>query len=278
MNARTSWSVIALFLLVTTVGCSRAEHGMNAQVAAAAEAPPAPSADRAHTAAGSMREVHVVLELDMASAEAARDALTKLGDVTRAADGFVQLTSFGANDTRSHLVLRVPPASLPALRAACAGAGALARDEETQVDVTDAIADLDARLRAARTEESRLLALVAERTGTVGDVLAAERALADVRDRIERVDAESRASHGRVDLATVDVWLAHPVRGQGEGTIATRLATAAKDGVSAAGVVTLGAATMTLRAGPTMAIFALLGAIAVVIARRRRVPRVSPAA
>jgi hypothetical protein len=168
-------------------------------------------------------------------------------------------------------VLRVPVAALPLVRGACGDSGAIARDEETQTDVTDAIADIDARLHAGQVEESRLLALVAERTGSVGDVLAAERALADVRDRIERLDAESRASHGRVDLATVDVWLAHPQGEEGDGTIAARLSSAAKEGIRTGGDAALAVATIGLRMGPSFALLALFsGGVFAFVKRLRK--------
>jgi hypothetical protein len=283
MNVRRSWrAAVVGFGFVALTGCARADQGEPAASVArdsveakGAQARPAAGAE-ARPAAGSLREVRVSLELELRSADGARAALARLGEVARGAGGFVQVASSGTGEARSHLVLRVPPASLAMVRAACADAGAIARDEETQTDVTDAIGDLDARLRAGQVEESRLLALVAERTGSVGDVLAAERALADVRDRIERLDAESRASHGRVELATVEVWMAHPEGAQGEGTIAARLSSAAKDGVRGAGDVALSMATIALRVGPSAAIFALLAGGLLALVKRWRGRRGGP--
>lgn len=223
---------------------------------------------------GSLREIHLALEIELGSTDGARTTLAKLEDVARSAGGFVQLSSSGRDEGRSHLVLRLPPGALSRLRIVAVESGAVARDEETATDVTDAISDLDARLRAGRAEESRLLALVAERTGSVADVLAAERAIADVRERIERLDAESHASHGRVDLATVDVWLLHPATGNGERSVGTRLVTAAKDGANAAGELSLGIATMTLRAAPSVTLLGLLAATFAVLVRRWRGRRV----
>jgi hypothetical protein len=266
-----SWRAAVVGLgVVALAGCARADHGEPAATVARASVAADAKGGEARPAAGSLREVRVSLELELRSADGARAALAKLGEIARGAGGFVQVASVGTGEARSHLVLRVPPASLAMVRAACADAGAVALDEETQRDVTDAIADLDARLRAGQVEESRLLALVAERTGSVGDVLAAERALADVRDRIERLEAESRASHGRVELATVDVWMAHPEGAAGEGTVAARLSSAAKDGVRGAGDAALSMATVSLRAGPTAAIFALLAGGLIALVKRWR--------
>src|SRR6185436_4221729 len=98
-------------------------------------------------------------------------------------------------------------ADLGAVRAALGAGGTIARESVQTTDVTDALADLDARLRSAREEEKRLLKLLEERTGSLNDVLASERALAGVRERIEQLEAQQRVAQGRVDLATVDVWL-----------------------------------------------------------------------
>lgn len=94
-------------------------------------------------------------------------------------------------------------------------------------------------------------------TGNLADVLAVEKALADVRERIERFETEQRAAHGRVDFAVVAVSL--NARGAFDGApLGQQLAIAAREGISAARTATVLVVTTALRAGPTLL---MLGAV-----------------
>ena len=217
-------------------------------------------------------EVHDALSLDLAADVSPSEATHRLDAFASAQGGFVEESSTQGSDeeTSAHAILRVPPTQLEALRALLASMrkdGTTTQESLTAKDVGDALADLEARLHAAREEETRLLHLLDDKTGTLADVLAVERALSDVRDRIERLEAEQRVSQGRVDLATVDVWLrAAP----SDASIASRMSSAGRDGLRLARDATLGATMLFLRVGPTLALFALFVAIPLFALRRRR--------
>lgn len=204
-------------------------------------------------------EIRATFTLDVDSDERAATLGRQLAAFAEAHDGWVQSSSLG-DGGGAHVVLRVPPDSLGALRATLArAAGAEGfRESTSATDVTDALADLDARLRAARLSETRLLALLEQRTGALADVLAVERSLEEVRTRIEQLEAEQRGAQGRVDRATVEVWLrqdALDVR----APLGRQVTAAARDGVRALRVVAVGSLLLALRAGPLLLALAALG-------------------
>ena len=218
-------------------------------------------------------EVRAELSIEVESDRVALDAARALDALSTAHGGFVELSSLHEGDGSSHLVLRVPASELPAIRAILASAqkdGTLLHETQTTKDVTDALADLDARLHSAREEESRLLKLLAERTGTLADVLAVERALADVRQRVERLEADQRVGEGRVELATVDVYLrSQPTPGT-EISLASRIKNAAGDGLGTAREALTGAFLLLLRVGPTLTLLAAFAFALWSAARRLR--------
>jgi hypothetical protein len=217
-------------------------------------------------------EVHDALSIDLASNVSTSEAAHRLDALATSKGGFVEESSTQGSDDQAsaHVVLRVPPSEIESVRALLASMrrqGTTTDEALTAKDVGDALADLDARLSAAQKEETRLLRILDEKTGTLADVLAAEHALSDVRDRIERLQAEQRVSQGRVDLATVDVWLrTRPP----EVSIASRMSSAGRDGLALARDATLGATTLFLRLAPTFALFALFVAVPLFALRRRR--------
>jgi hypothetical protein len=117
------------------------------------------------------------------------------------------LTMIGDPSTRRSLraTLRVPAAQLDALLAGIRTLGRVQSESIGTDDVTESFRDLGLRTANARREEQRLVELLSKRTGDLADVLAVERELARVRLDIERMEAETRATQQRVNLATIDL-------------------------------------------------------------------------
>lgn len=249
----------ALFLLclLLLAACGKAE---------APHAGLAPGGSKEVGPRRAMLEVRVDITMDVASGDDAARIARAATDRAVASGGFAESSSIGTGG--STLVLRVPVAEVDNVRAVLAENGPLAREARTARDVTDAVMDLDARVKAAKIEEDRLLALLQNKTGNLADVLAVEKALADVRERVERLETEQRAAHGRVDLAVVAVNL--HVRGAFEGApVGQQLVAAAREGVAIARASVMFAATTALRVGPTLLILAGVGLVLVRLARRR---------
>lgn len=73
-------------------------------------------------------------------------------------------------------------------------------------DVTEEYVDLQARIDNKRRLESRILALLEERTGELKHVIEVEQELARVREEIERMEGRLRYLADRVAMTTVTIY------------------------------------------------------------------------
>ncbi|MEX1016196.1 MAG: DUF4349 domain-containing protein [Phycisphaeraceae bacterium] len=133
-------------------------------------------------------------------------------------DGFVE-----ARDVRetsregqytAELTLRVPADRLDTLLPELRGRSIrVLHEQQRAADVTDQHADLDARLRNLRHAEQELRTLMTELRETADDVdavMQAYRELTNVREQIERYEAQLQRLEQQVALATVHLQLLGP--------------------------------------------------------------------
>lgn len=99
--------------------------------------------------------------------------------------------------------LRVPAPELMAALSELKSLGRVENESQTGDEVTQQHADLVARLKNSRETEQRLEAILQERTGKIGDVLAVEQEIARVRGEIEQMEAEQKSLEHRVNFAAV---------------------------------------------------------------------------
>jgi hypothetical protein len=272
-------TALSLALALAGAGCAKRDasgaHGNAAATQGPAAAAGAPRDATKNGATASPRrqllEIQASFELGLASGTSLQAASTPLVALVESRGGYVEESELGGGaQAQGRLVMRVPTAALGELRARLAQGGDVLRESQTAKDVTDAIADVDARRSSAAAEEARLLKLLDEKTGSLADVLAVEKALADVRERIERLDAEARVAKGRVELATVTIVLRPAAVSDADRAFADRLREAARDGLSTARDVVVGLTLLGLRAAPTLAVLGLLPALLLLAARRGR--------
>lgn len=105
---------------------------------------------------------------------------------------------------------------IPAERfdAALDGLSAIGKLEAVNVraeDVGEEFTDVSARIENARRLEARLIDLLATRTGKLTDVLEVERALARVREEIERYEGRVRYLRAHAALSTLTISVHEPV-------------------------------------------------------------------
>ncbi|MGA7190180.1 MAG: DUF4349 domain-containing protein [Candidatus Acidiferrales bacterium] len=103
--------------------------------------------------------------------------------------------------------LRIPAKQLDGFLADLRKLGHVEEESRGNEEVSAQYVDLQARLRAARATEQRLIELLGTRTGKLSDVLEAERELARVRGEIESMQGENAVLVHRVSYATVQVEL-----------------------------------------------------------------------
>ncbi len=188
-----------------------------------------------------------------------REAASALRTFTEDAHGFVSASEERA-DT-AHLRLRVPSTELGSLRETLSTIDEALRLTEAREDVTEAHADLGARLRNQRATEARLLALLDDRTATLGDVLAAERELARVREQIETLETEERALSHRVAMADVEVSIHRRTPSLLDAPFES-VASAFVFGARGALSLAVGAAVVLGAAAPSIAVLLVLALVA----------------
>lgn len=178
------------------------------------EAAPASAAD--HSAAeGRMVAYTARLTLRVSSPS---DEMQVFEAMAHEFGGFVQSSDLqqGEQEGRhiGQLRLRVPAHRLDELLAAIRGRDVQVLSEQRDAsDVTEQYIDTDARLRNAQRTEEQLLALMGqllEATGELDVILATQRELSAVRERIERMQASQRQLQDRVAMARVDLSLLGP--------------------------------------------------------------------
>ena len=178
------------------------------------------------------------------------------------ASGFIdRMTVTGDASIQRQLIarLRVPGDRLSDTLARLRGLGAVVEDTQGSDDVTDQMVDLDARITNARATEKRLGEILQNRTGRLSDVLEVERELARVRLDIERLDAEKTNLARRVSYATIDLTITEERKtAESPLTLGTRIRLAALDGIENVQSTVLGLLLFALRAGPSLAFWAVL--------------------
>lgn len=180
-----------------------------ATAAAASDARPVPPQTALSTAseAGAMliRTGESRLEVDSLSA-----AIAALERAAAAADGWIaeSSVSLGEHEHRSaRLVVRVPAARWDDLVAGLRSIGEPRHLSTATEDVGEQFVDLNAQLANAQRVEARYLELLRTRTGSLEDLLAVERELARVRERIESLQGRLRYLGERVAVSTMVVHL-----------------------------------------------------------------------
>ena len=109
----------------------------------------------------------------------------------------------------ANVVLRVPSEDFDATMDEAQALGEVRQVETETEDVSDQLVDLEARLANLATQRDRLRELM-EATNDTRDVLAVQEELADVQERIERLEAQQQQLQDQVAFSTITVDLAEP--------------------------------------------------------------------
>lgn len=146
--------------------------------------------------------------------EAAR---ARVDEILKQQSGYVgQMNVSSPSDAERKLtaVLRIPADHLEAAIAELKKVGHVESESQAGEEVTSQYVDLQARLTNARNTEQRLTELLRTRTGKLEEVVAVEEKLNEVRENIERMEAERKALTKQVDFATLNLALTEEHRAQ----------------------------------------------------------------
>lgn len=188
----------------------------------ASEAPPPQAVPRpgmADSAISTMliRRGDVSVRVD--SLEPAMAALRRLAASLGGTVGNVSITAGEFTVRSATLELRIPAPRFDEAMGGLAPIGKVEHSSVTAEDVGEEYVDVRARVANARRLESRLIDLLATRTGKLEDVLAVERELARVREEIERNEGRMRWLGARVATSTIAVTVSEkaPIVGENPG-------------------------------------------------------------
>jgi hypothetical protein len=268
--------VLSTLMLAAGAGCSKADSRAASSAAApAAEAPGGGGAMGGERASADVPAADRALILTVDTSvrvTSVDDASAKVRAAVEKAGGYVSDASVhGDGEARSaRLELRVPARGVSSLRTTLAGLGEITSDSEKVEDVTDARADLKARLANARVQEKRILTIMSERAGSIAEVIAAEHELARVRETIERLEAQERTMDGKIAMATVRVSLTGPAAAAAWETPGPSLARAAKNGGRGAAAIAVYGAMAFATVAPTIVPIVGFGLVLYYVLRRRR--------
>lgn len=140
-------------------------------------------------------------------------AIANVRALTMRLGGFVANTSLqggGEQLREAMLQLRIPANRFDDAISGLRAVGKVQRVDVSAEDVGEEFVDVTARVANAKRLESRLIELLARRTGKLEEVLAVERELARVREEIERYEGRLRYLRTRVAVSTLVVQLHEP--------------------------------------------------------------------
>ncbi|MEO2088975.1 MAG: DUF4349 domain-containing protein, partial [Gemmataceae bacterium] len=153
------------------------------------------------------------IEFEIESFDSAVAAVTKL--VTAIDGAFVATVNsekLPNGKVKGSVAVRVPPDKLDGLvldlRRDLGKGGELKGQRIGSQDVTKQYTDLESRLRAARTMETRLLAIIKDGKGEIKQLLDAEKELGVWRTKIEEMEGEKRYFDNLASLSTLTITLA----------------------------------------------------------------------
>jgi len=201
-----------------------------AQVAAPAPAPGAPFVSTVSQPSTSssmiIRTGFAGIEVDSIDA-----AIARVRALAQRVGGFVANTQVqgGKDQLRTaSLEVKIPSDRFDEALAGLAPIGKVESVNVNAQDVGEEFVDIAARVENAHRLEARLIALLANRTGKLQEVLSVERELARIREEIERYEGRMRFLRARVALSTLTIAVHErapiivPIAGDGPIVVAMR--------------------------------------------------------
>lgn len=242
MSLKRVTVVVVVAVLVVTAGCSGVGDSADADAAsdgdgASADDPEATGSDaaaksddeRAESRAFATERMRIrsgEVHLRVESYADARESVVAAADRR---DGFVSDSSRKRHErdnatwVTGTVVIRVPAAGFDGAMDDVRDAGEVQSSSTSAADVTEVVADIDARLENLRSQRDRLRGLY-EAANETEDVLRVQSELSEVQSEIERLEAKRRTLEDRVAYSTIEVRVEEPRPAPRPGSETDRLA------------------------------------------------------
>ena len=201
------------------------------------------------------------------------DLIPALDEKIIALGGYVESRETGSytRDRRwSRMTVRSPAEQLAGFVAHVGeNANVLSTSEQTQ-DVTLQYADTEAKITALKTEQNRLLELLAE-AGNLSEILEIEARLSDVTYELERYESQKRSYDNRIVYATIklqirEVQVLTPVE---EPTVWTRIRDGFMDSLEGVSDGFVDIFVLVIAGSPYLVVFGAVLTLIIVIARKQ---------
>jgi hypothetical protein len=147
------------------------------------------------------------VEYEIESFDSSVATISKLVEEEAGFIGTVNSDKLPNGKVRGTVVVRIPPERLDTLLLKLRGLGELKSQNIRSQDVGKQYYDLESRLKAARTMETRLLDIIAKGKGEIKDLLLAEKELGEWRTKIESYEGEKRYYDNQIGLSTLTITL-----------------------------------------------------------------------
>lgn len=197
------------------------------------------------------------LTMEVVQLELARE---KVESLAQSHGGYVHAAHYhGRGSSRKfEITLKVPQTSLMQVLKELRQLGTAIEERMETKEVTDAVLDLEARLKNLRTTENRLQQIALNHTSDVKSLLAVEEHATRVRNQIEQMEALKRHYSNAVSLSTVQITLL-PKEGRKKATAPlTRIGKAFKSGFLLVKDMIVGITVVFGRSWLVLALLALL--------------------
>lgn len=141
------------------------------------------------------------------------DSVRKIQSMCTELGGYVQdsnVTGDGIQNKgglrQASYTLRIPQEKVSQLKSRAGEIGSILNSSSSSENVSEKYYDTEARLKSLRTQQDRLLALM-QKSGSLTDVIALEKALADVNYQIEQLTGTLREYDSLINFSTVSIQL-----------------------------------------------------------------------
>jgi hypothetical protein len=145
------------------------------------------------------------------------EARQKMGETVSQLQGYIDdLTVKSEPETEAVLLanLRSPANRMESAVAEFKRLGRLIDESQSDKEVTNTYGDLGSRLSNAQTTERRLLNLLEQRTGNLGEVVQVEKEIGRIREQIETMEAENKRLETQVQFASIQLELVEDIHAQ----------------------------------------------------------------
>ncbi|TQI67988.1 DUF4349 domain-containing protein [Clostridium sp. KNHs216] len=207
------------------------------------------------------------------------DSVQKVQSLCTELNGYVQDSSVTGSgiekqDLRSaNFVLRIPQEKLSSFKSSAGSIGSILNLTSSSENISESYYDTEARLKSLRTQQERLMALL-QKSGSLTDIIALEKALADVNYQIEQYTGTLRQYDSLINYSTVSIQLNEVVRPteleKTPVTLGEKISKQFRDSLRALGGFGEGLLVFVLGGAPVILLLAVIAAAVVFVLRKRR--------